>query len=127
MKLKFQHELLGLSDDDAIEILITIARMSEEYKDMWHVIRNCPYEGKKRDYFIHYCSYLIGLAVARNMMCNIPCCQCQYEKVCPVNAEIKFVGDIVYYLKTKGEEEAKRFIKARLNTMREVYRDKEVI
>jgi len=116
---KFQHELLGLKDDEAIEILITIAKMATEKTNMFEVIKECPYtDTKKRDFFIHFCSYAIGLSTAHNMMCGIKCCECQYNKNCPLHQEMKFIGDVIYYLKTEGEEGARKFIRARINNIK---------
>jgi len=118
MHKKFQHEIIGLTDDEAVDVIVEIAKLSLECPDLWNVMKRCPFEGKKRDFFMHFCSYLIGLTTARNLMCGMKCYKCDYEKSCPLHAEIKFVGDVIHCLKTRGEEEARKFVKARINSIR---------
>jgi len=118
IRKKFQYEFFNLTDEEAIEVLITIAKMAIEKGNMFLVMVDCPYTGEKRDFFIHFCSYIIGLSTAHNLMCGIRCCECQYNEMCPLYREINFIGEVIYHLKNEGEEGARKFIQARINSIR---------
>jgi len=127
MRKKFQHEILGLTDEEAIEVLVTIAELSIKHKNFWEVLRNNPFKDKKKDYFNFIVGFEIGMYFAKNNFCkDIDCNVCIYKDMCIVANELYFFSRLRVMIKKEGREKAKEWIRNRISAIRRSVEEEEM-
>jgi len=117
--MKLQHEFFNLSDEDATEVIVTLARLTIEERNMYSAIRKCPFKGKSRDFFIYLAGFEIGLYAAKVSNCpGVRCHECELQEMCNIALEGSFFGTIRSLLKREGVEKAKEFVVSTINKRR---------
>ena len=124
-----QHDFFSLTDEEAVEIIVKFARLTIDEKDMFTVIRNCPFTGMERDFFVYLAGFEIGLYTGKVSNCpGIKCHECELQQTCNIALEGTFFTTIRRLLKQKGEKEAKEFVASTITKRRrEIFEESKYI
>jgi len=126
MEKILQHEVFGLSDEDAVSVIVEIGRLSLEEPNLWHVMQKCKLEGNKRDFFMYQCGFELGLRAAKLSNCpNIRCCECPLRETCNIALELAFFGRVRQLIRDEGIEKARDFVQSVISRKRMELADRD--
>jgi len=127
MVRKLQHEMFGLTDEEAAKVFLEFARRSIEEKTGWDIVEKTEMVDRQRDFLMFLLGLDVGFISAKLNFCGEnPCCQCVSRDQCNVALESRFLGQIRSIYKHEGSEKVIEFIMITISKRRrEVWEEEQ--